>query len=249
MGAAPRHPARRVPRGVLAGARRAAGRERVGRARRRVAAAPLAAPGGTAGGGPGALRRLRARGAGCGRRGGAGRKWPGHRRDARGARADCGVRWPRLGSTWGPRCSKSPCRRLPPGCRFRWRMRSCNGPSTRSAGARAFCTSRTRPARWPVRSPPVTCCCRGSGCRPRRPCSRSWRRPPSCRCWRPAPRAAPRCSRRLRPLSRSPRGRRFPPTSWWRARRWCRAATACSRAARGSPKWSPSSRPIAAGRC
>ena len=59
-------------------------------------------------------------------------------------------------------------------------------------------------------------------------CSRRWPRPPSCRCWRAGASRAARARRRLPwPSSRSPRGSRCPPTSCCGARCRCRPATAC----------------------
>ncbi len=184
----------------------------------------------------------------CGRRGGAGGGGPGHRRDARGARAAAA-------------CAGRD--RVQPGARTaRGRGAGVCRRALVSAGecARATVGRHGRPSRGPpvlrehgrrggrfARRRLRAAAAARDADRGGRARARGGGRPRAAAGGR---RLAPRhdARQRLRPLSRSPRGRRFPPTSWWRARRWCRAATACSRAARGSPKWSPSSRPIAAGR-
>ena len=171
-----RHPARRVPRRLLAGAGRAAPGRRRRRARRRLAAAPRRPPSRSAGGGVRAFVAFTL----------AGLAW-----------ADAGAlaaRGQAIAATLAP---LGPARRalaelwfnlrpmlievgLPA---FAWPAVVSAGERRRAAHARqrsgaapACCIFATRPAPWAGRSSPGTCCCRGSGCRPPRSCSRRWRR-------------------------------------------------------------------------
>ena len=137
MAAALQHPARRIPRRLLAGAGRAAPGRRGRRARRRLAAAPRRAAGGSAGGGRTRSSSLR--------------RWP-------------GLAWTDAGSAGGARAGPSRprsrrsgplrralaetvvqpapdaargrgCRRSSPGCRIRWRTPWCSARSRPSAAA------------------------------------------------------------------------------------------------------------------
>ena len=161
----------------------------------------------------------------------AGRRWPPTGRAiaatlaALGRSPACAGR--ARGSTCDPMLLEVGLPALLPGCRFRWRTRSCSGRSStvgRRAGPAVPREHGRRGGRFARRR--VTCCCRGSACRPRRPCSRSL----AAAAILPllaarAPRAVPAVARggAVAAVARRRVGCCCPPTIVLRrARRWCR---------------------------